>query len=379
VIKSFLKKYFIPHSSNEYKPHFFRKATVLGIGGVAIVLFALSMGSSLLIQKTGMLANVYSGVLFDLTNQKRQSEHLPLFSVNPKLEEAARMKANDMLSNQYFDHISPRGITPWHWIDQAGYAFSYAGENLAVDFTETQDVENALLSSPLHRANILNTYFTEIGIATLEGVFEGQQTTLVVEMFGRPKTQKKIAQTAAVGDSQTSVQDVSPVSLEQPKTETPTESQIPTPEKETPLPQTVAAALGSSPFIENDGEPVQQTPVVSVEHEEDPAVMIVRNKDAEESETISETGVSPAPDAPLSAPKHESSWVSRLLLNEPHLIHYIFTLFATITLIALLLFIGIEIKIQHPKEILYGVMLFAVLVILIGLNHSLLITPTFIF
>jgi uncharacterized protein YkwD len=45
------------------------------------------------------------------------------------------MKANDMATLSYFAHTSPSGLTPWHWFAKANYVFSYAGENLAIDFS----------------------------------------------------------------------------------------------------------------------------------------------------------------------------------------------------------------------------------------------------
>ena len=60
----------------------------------------------------------------------------------------------DMAEKSYFAHTSPEGLTPWYWITLAGYRFSLAGENLAIDFTESEDVENAWMNSPAHRASI---------------------------------------------------------------------------------------------------------------------------------------------------------------------------------------------------------------------------------
>jgi len=47
--------------------------------------------------------------------------------------------------------------------------FTYAGENLAVDFSDSQDVTTAWLNSPEHRANIMDTHFTQFGIAIATG------------------------------------------------------------------------------------------------------------------------------------------------------------------------------------------------------------------
>ncbi len=96
------------------------------------------------------------------------------------------MKADDMATKGYFAHTSPEGLTPWYWFAQVGYNYTYAGENLAINFNESKDVDTAWLASPTHRANILNSHYTEIGIATAQGMYKGVQATFVVQMFGTP-------------------------------------------------------------------------------------------------------------------------------------------------------------------------------------------------
>ena len=48
---------------------------------------------------------------------------------------AAQAKADDMATKGYFAHTSPDGKNSWYWFKQAGYTFTYAGENLALDFS----------------------------------------------------------------------------------------------------------------------------------------------------------------------------------------------------------------------------------------------------
>jgi uncharacterized protein YkwD len=133
------------------------------------------------------MAAVISAVLVDLANEDRNEENLGNLSVSEKLVAAAQAKANDMASKGYFAHNSPEGLTSWHWFAEAGYSFSYAGENLAVNFNDSEDVERAWMKSPTHRANIMNGKFTEVGIATAVGTYEGRETVFVVQMFGTPR------------------------------------------------------------------------------------------------------------------------------------------------------------------------------------------------
>ncbi len=89
-----------------------------------------------------------------------------------------------MVENNYFEHFSPSGTTPWDFIESAGYNYQLAGENLAMDFSTNEGVNRAWLNSPSHAKNILNPDFKNIGVAVIEGQLEGHETTLIVQMFG---------------------------------------------------------------------------------------------------------------------------------------------------------------------------------------------------
>ena len=132
------------------------------------------------------IASVLPTVLVDLANADRSAYKLGGLTLNPLLQETARLKAEDMAVKGYFAHYSPEGVSPWHFFDATGYAFVYAGENLAVNFDDSSAVNAAWMNSPDHRANILNGNFTEVGIATAKGMYEGRETLFVVEMFGSP-------------------------------------------------------------------------------------------------------------------------------------------------------------------------------------------------
>ena len=131
------------------------------------------------------MASVLPSVLDDLTNQNRQVQNLPILSVSPVLNKVAELKANDMAQKGYFAHTSPEGKAPWYWFDQAGYNYEYAGENLAVDFTDSVDVARAWMNSPKHKANILKNAYTEIGTAIATGTYQGHATVFVAQEFGR--------------------------------------------------------------------------------------------------------------------------------------------------------------------------------------------------
>ncbi len=135
-------------------------------------------------------ASINTADLVAKLNVHRAEVHIGKVSVSSELTAAAYAKARDMFAHGYFAHISPFGITPWYWMTQSGYKYSYAGENLAVDFTEASDVDVGWMHSPKHKENIVNKNYTEVGIAAVEGVLNGKATTIVVEMFGSPRLEK---------------------------------------------------------------------------------------------------------------------------------------------------------------------------------------------
>ncbi len=166
-MKRFIQKYFIPHPSNDHKPHFLRSG-VLGIL-LAIVLIGEIWFLSyvfILVPHSGFLANIMSSSVIDLTNQNRKDEKIKSLKPNATLALAAKAKAEDMATKGYFSHNGPDGTPPWHWLEEAGYKYQYAGENLAINYFDSKDVVDAWMNSPEHRANVLNNKFTEIGIGT---------------------------------------------------------------------------------------------------------------------------------------------------------------------------------------------------------------------
>jgi len=134
-----------------------------------------------------------AGTLVSMTNSARAREGLGSLTVNSQLSSAAAAKAEDMLANQYFAHTSPSGKTPWDFIRDAGYSYSYAGENLAIGYTDASELFIAWMDSSTHRANILNPNFREIGIAVISGTYEGQETMIVVQEFGAPQGSAEVA------------------------------------------------------------------------------------------------------------------------------------------------------------------------------------------
>ena len=186
-----LHHFIVPHRHK--KKH--RKAHLLSIHALIVYVFLFSA------MQVGFLAlrNLAPGVLgtsssitkeqiIDLTNQQRQQNGDSYLKENSLLDKAAEEKAQNMFADNYWAHINPKtGETPWYWMQQTGYSYVYAGENLARGYSSSQDVMNAWMASKMgHKENVLGTHYQEIGVAVEDGVINGEKTTLVVQMFGTP-------------------------------------------------------------------------------------------------------------------------------------------------------------------------------------------------
>lgn len=192
-MRNFLHHLFVSGEHNNHRPHMLRPYMILLLAFISILIFIFVVFQQYLLTKTDLLASIYPKVLAQLTNEDRNKASLSELTTNPVLEEVARLKAEDMAAHGYFAHNSPTGVTPWHWFAKAGYEYDYAGENLAINFSDSKDVVEAWMNSPTHRANILNNNYTEIGIATARGTYEGKEAVWVVQSFGKPKSAPRFA------------------------------------------------------------------------------------------------------------------------------------------------------------------------------------------
>lgn len=133
-----------------------------------------------------LVSTILPAVIVDLTNEERGQQSLQSLRHNSVLDAAAKLKAEHMAEYEYFAHFSPDNVSPWHWYGQVGYQYVHAGENLAIHFSDSDEVVQAWMESPTHRANIMNGQFAEIGIGTARGSYQGYPTTYVVQLFGTP-------------------------------------------------------------------------------------------------------------------------------------------------------------------------------------------------
>jgi uncharacterized protein YkwD len=106
--------------------------------------------------------------MFSAHNQHRAASGLAPLQIDGALVAIARQRAQDMAANNYFSHTSPTGQTAFSIMDASGYVYAAAGENIARNnypSSQTVDVAmNGFMNSAGHRANILQSLFTRVGI-----------------------------------------------------------------------------------------------------------------------------------------------------------------------------------------------------------------------
>lgn len=117
--------------------------------------------------------------LLQLVNKERSASGLKKVTEDAALQNAARKHAEDMFTRGYFSHETPEGTDPFERMKTLHIRFKTAGENLAHSNT-LLSAHNGLMNSPGHRANILNTHFSRLGIAILDG---GDKGLMIVEEF----------------------------------------------------------------------------------------------------------------------------------------------------------------------------------------------------
>ena len=106
----------------------------------------------------------YEQEVIRLVNEIRTENGLKTLTYDWELSRVARYKSQDMKDNSYFSHTSPTYGTPFQMIKNFGISYRSAGENIAKGYAAPQTVVNAWMNSSGHRANILNAFYTHIGV-----------------------------------------------------------------------------------------------------------------------------------------------------------------------------------------------------------------------
>lgn len=197
-----LAKFLVPHHGNDHYPHAIRpNFLVFYLAAILTVQLVYNFVMTGEIRVLSFATSINQQTIITLTNQQRLANGVGAVAENSLLDQAAAKKAADMFASNYWAHVSPSGTTPWFFFDQVGYKYFYAGENLARDFDSSTGVVAGWMNSPSHRDNLLSGNYTEIGVAVVNGFMLGHETTLVVQLFGKPQF-VPVASTQPVGVGQ---------------------------------------------------------------------------------------------------------------------------------------------------------------------------------
>lgn len=244
---------FVPHHTNNHRSKILHlDALALYVLVFGLFNFGLRTVHTVMPDVLGYATDIHVEQLLGGTNAQRQGAGLSPLTLNSQLSQAAAAKAQDMFAKGYWAHNSPTGATPWSFISGAGYRYVVAGENLAKNFSSSQDVINAWMASPTHRENMVKSSYKEVGFAVVNGKLNGEETTLVVQMFGTT--------TDAVASRPQPTK--APVLVEKAlATDQPAPTALPT---EAPVVQQVATAPAVPAGIANAYLGVTKTPAINI-------------------------------------------------------------------------------------------------------------------
>lgn len=244
-----IKQWIFPHEENNHHPKAIRH-TALAVYLVALLAF--NVGYNVFVAHSskvlGFATAISQSELIRLTNQTRVANGVGVLKENALLDQSAKLKAQNMFQEDYWAHYSPSGKSPWYWFDQAGYVYTLAGENLARDFDTSQGVIDGWMNSPTHRANMLAPGYRDIGMAVVNGVLQGHQTTLVVQHFGATnQTAAPVAQVAPPAPTKQQAAVTTPTAPVEEK-QISQQNQVPTVEGATGVPSGTINQLAQLPY-----------------------------------------------------------------------------------------------------------------------------------
>ena len=125
-------------------------------------------------------SDTYQLQVLDLVNQERLSRNIAPLKVNAQVQQAAQVRANEIYT--LFSHTRPDGRSCFTALNEAGISDVTAGENIAAGYRTPEEVMDGWMNSPGHRANILDSDYTEMGIGYYYNP-SGTYGTYWVQMF----------------------------------------------------------------------------------------------------------------------------------------------------------------------------------------------------
>lgn len=370
-MKKHLHNYFIPHEGNDYRPHILQRAAMIAMLALVVLTFTAANLQSLLWQTSDwLISTILPGVVVELTNEERADNGAAALRRSSVLDEAARLKAQHMANNEYFAHYSPDGVSPWYWFTQVSYNYAHAGENLAIHFSDSDEVVEAWMDSPSHRANIVDQKFTEIGVGTARGQYQGYDTVYVVQLFGAPAIARPEPVSEVVVAQSTELAEPTPVLAER----------IAIVEAKEPVETTdLALADTSEPADDTEisvNEPADESSMPDELFSATPTEPVIENVTVEDDSVsiytvtvATSSGLKPAPPEDIvfePSASDPTNAIGSLAVRPNTLLMGMYMLIGLFVAMALTASVAIEWRQQRPVQIAYGL---GLLIIMNGLFY----------
>jgi uncharacterized protein YkwD len=114
-----------------------------------------------------------------LINRDRARAKVPPVTLDEKLAAVARAHTRDMIEHDFVGHVSPRTGTAMDRVRRAGLKPTLVSENVGRGYT-AEEAQQGFMSSPGHRANIVDPRPRKVGVGIVFGAPVGDTTPLFV-------------------------------------------------------------------------------------------------------------------------------------------------------------------------------------------------------
>ena len=118
-------------------------------------------------------------LILSLINTEREKNNLPELEIDEGLQNLARLKAEDLVKNNYFSHISPTYGTPFEMLKNHNITYKTASENIAGN-ASLENAVSSWMNSESHKQNILSNHYNLTGIGVVDSIAYGK---IIVELF----------------------------------------------------------------------------------------------------------------------------------------------------------------------------------------------------
>jgi uncharacterized protein YkwD len=102
--------------------------------------------------------------ILNLVNEERAKVGADPLQINEQLDQAADLHSQDQASINTMSHTGSNGSDMGSRVQDTGYQYSTAGENVAAGYPDAEAVMAGWMGSDGHRENILDPNFEDLGV-----------------------------------------------------------------------------------------------------------------------------------------------------------------------------------------------------------------------